>query len=522
MNEKTDQDKDKIESENDQHSKKSSTEKSKNQDIHGELRNRDQIEAIVKEKLDEHRSLETILRLQFEDYTKKFDKNVKFIVGLIMLAITVVSFFGYQGVKDLTKSQVEKQLAEKLVTPEIHKSVADALEKETELFITKQIKPLDTRMDEIKNNVSNLESLTKSIAPELKKELKSSLQKQTKEFTENHINPLKLTTHKINKELNSAKKESETLSTQIKSARIQSEKLSDETTALKLFFDARQGDREAFNQLTEFSKDDQTRKGKLSKSLIDDLNLYYEEYKYALAPRQTIINMKTRKYYRIPAERLHKYLFEKEQTIAMKRAAMNDIKKRNFKYFVEDLVKIVQQKDINLKVLCRAVSTLQDLTNHAFLDHPPFTDVKTWWDTEGKFNPAYISPFDQLSKARQLMKKNDNDEALKILEDITSKCKGLYLSHAIIAAIYLKKNNKEKAKEHLKIVAAECDSEPKINLAYANLLYKDREKNALIDLIKNTLPYIESETMFEFTVKDKFGDLISQEEFKKIFKEIQK
>lgn len=518
MNEETDQDKDKIESENDQLSNKSSTEKSENQDNHGELRNRDKIAAIVKDELNEQRSLETILRLQFEDYKTSIDRKIaSYIVG-ISIIISILGFFGYQGIKDLTKSQIEKQLAEKLVTPEIHKSVADALEKETELFISNQIKPLDTRMDEVKNDVSNLESLTKSIAPELKKELRSSLQKQTNEFTENHINPLKLTTQKIKKELILAKQESKTLSTQMKSAQIESKKLSDETTALKLFFGARQGDREAFNQLTKFSKYDQTSKGKLSRTLIDDLNLYYEEYKYALAPRQNIISKKTKKYYRIPAERLHIYLFEKVQPIAMKRAAMNDIRKRNFKYFVEDLVNIVQQKDINLKVLCRAVSTLQDMTKHTFLDHPPFTDVKTWWDTEGKFNPAYKSPFDQLSKAQQLIEKKNNDEALQILKDITSKCNGLCVSHARIAAIYLKKNNKEKAKEHLKIVATECDSETKINLVYAKLLYKDREKDALIDLIKRTWPYVESETMFEITVKEKFGDLISQEEFKKIFK----
>jgi len=176
MNEEIDQDK--IENENDQHSKKSSTEKSKNKDNHGELRNRDQIVAIVKDELNEQRSLETILRLQFEDYKTSIDRKIaSYIVG-ISIIISILGFFGYQGIKDLTRSQIEKQLIEKLVTPEIQKSVADALEKETDIFITKQIDPLNIRMDEVKNDVSNLESLTKSIAPELKKELKSSLQKR--------------------------------------------------------------------------------------------------------------------------------------------------------------------------------------------------------------------------------------------------------------------------------------------------------------------------------------------------------
>jgi len=343
-------------------------------------------------------------------------------------------------------------------------------------------------------------------------------QKQTNEFTENHIAPLKLTTQNIKKDLNSAKQESKTLSEKMKTAQIESKKLSDENETLKLFFDARQGDRTAFNRLTEFSKDDQTRKGKLSKSLIDDLNLYYEDYKYALAPRKTIINLKTQKYWKIPAERLHGILYGKEQPIAMKRAAINDINKRGFKYFIEDLVSIVQQENANLKVSCRAVSTLQQITKHNFSDYPPFADVKTWWETEGKLNPAYQSPFGQLSKAQQLIEKSNINGALQILEDITSKDNGLCLSHSRIAALYLKKNNKEKAKEHLKIVTTECDSETKINLIYANLLYKDGEKDALINLIKKTLPHVESETMFEITVKDKFGDLISQEEFKKIFK----
>ena len=124
----------------------------------------------------------------------------------ISIIISILGFFGYQGIINLTKSQIEKQLREKLVTPEIEKSVADALEKETELFITKQIEPLNIRMDEIKNDVSNLELLTQSIAPELKKELKSSLQKQTHEFNKNHINPLKLTTKNIKNDLKRLKK----------------------------------------------------------------------------------------------------------------------------------------------------------------------------------------------------------------------------------------------------------------------------------------------------------------------------
>lgn len=518
MNEETDQKKSIIDSKNNQNPESSLERSPKNQDNENELFKRDQIETIVKEKIAEQRSLETILRLQFDDYTKKIDKKVAFFGSLIMLGVIIISFFGYQGVKELTKSQIEKQLSEKLVTPEIHKSVAEALEKETELFITKQIKPLNIRVDEIKNNVSNLESVTQSIAPELKRELRTSLQKQTDEFTKNQINPLKETTQNIKKNLDFAKQESKTLSTQMKSAQLESKKLSGETTALKLFFDARQGDSHAFDQLVEFSKEGQTRKAKLSKSLVDDLNLYYEEYKYAIAPRRNIISKKTNKYYRMPAEYLHEILFDKKQSVLMKRAVLNDIGQRNFKYFVEELVNIVKQKDVNLKVSCRAVSTLQDLTKHIFSDSPPFADVETWWDSEGKFNPAYKSPFNKYSKAKQLYRQNNLDGALKNLEDLTSKYKGLCVSQSQIGAIYLKKDNIEKAKTHFKIAATECDGMVKNNLVYANILYKDGNKKELIDLIKKTLPYVDSETMFEINVRDKFKGLISKEEFDKIFK----
>ena len=56
--------------------------------------------------------------------------------------------------------------------------------------------------------------------------------------------------------------------------------LSEDITVLRLFFDVRRGQREAFEKLQDIADKSNGKKGKLAEALLEDITFYYEDFKF--------------------------------------------------------------------------------------------------------------------------------------------------------------------------------------------------------------------------------------------------
>lgn len=195
-----------------------------------------EIEKLVSEKISEQRSLETLLLTHFSNLEKNIDRTIKFWGGLALVILTVLSFFGYQTIK----SQVVSQVESKLISPEVENTVRSALENQTKDFVNDKINPLDQRIAEIKNDFAKLRSIAESI---------STIEKSVEE-----------------------------LKGKLKVAESDVKEVLDENEILRLSYDARRGERSAFNKIMNFGTNVSSRRGALAKSLLDDLRLYFNDW----------------------------------------------------------------------------------------------------------------------------------------------------------------------------------------------------------------------------------------------------
>ena len=112
-----------------------------------------------------------------------------------------------------------------------------------------------------------------------------------------------------------------------------------DATTLALYYNVKGGNRSALDDLIKLANQSAGREEMLAKSLLDDVNLYFQDYKYSLV-QQKVINVVTKKYYRISAETMYDGVINNNKDAAMREAFINEIANRNLQYFVRDLVKI--------------------------------------------------------------------------------------------------------------------------------------------------------------------------------------
>lgn len=124
----------------------------------------EQIQKLISEKLAEQRSLETLLRIQFSDLKTDFKHNVRKWGYRLSIFLAILGIIGYPTIAGFIRSQVASQLQSKLITPEVEKTVRKALEDQTKDFVSDKINPLNQQITQMKNDLTKLESMTKSIS----------------------------------------------------------------------------------------------------------------------------------------------------------------------------------------------------------------------------------------------------------------------------------------------------------------------------------------------------------------------
>jgi hypothetical protein len=289
--------------------------------------------------------------------------------------------------------------------------------------------------------------------------------------------------------------------------------MKEETATLAIYYNARGGDRSAFNDLKELAKKGGNQNKILAKSLLDDANLYFLDYKNSFQ-RQMIIDEKTRIHFRPAAEDLYKWIHNNEDPL-FREASINEIATRKLKYFVEDLVKIVRD-DSNLKVACCAAKALEILTGEHFEDYPPYDQIQSWWQRIGKKDKKYEYPLKQLNGLEGQVGTKDGDKAVATIEEILNSTDGMCITHANIAEAHMIMGDKDKAKRHFKIAGEQCDKQIYAMMRYATLLYSEGQKDEVIDILLKIKTWIKDESAFKKDCRSKFPNMVSDERFRKL------
>jgi hypothetical protein len=434
------------------------------------------LDQLITQKLQEQRSLETLLRTQFSQYQSSINGRLAFYGTFIMVVIGIISVFGYSSIKDFLRSQIGTQLEAKLVTPEVNKTVKDALDIQTKDFVVERINPLKESLGNIRADLDNLQSTAKMIGP---------LDRSVKE-----------------------------LSADTRSAKTDVRNVSGETATLGLYYDVRRGERSALDQLITIAKEDSSQRGVLAKSLLSDANLFFQDYKYGLVQRQTA-NLKTRQHVRPSAEELGNRMY-KDKDSTNREAMVNEIAGRGMHYFVQDLVNVARD-DPNLKVACRAAKAIETLTGEHFEDYPPYHEIQGWWDKTGSKDTKYMNSLRRLDELPALWEKKEFDKALSLLNEVSNSKSGMCYSHSMIARIYLTQGDKDKAKQHLTIATGECDEQTDAMMLDAQLLYEEGKRKEVIDIISKIKSYINDPVAFEKQCRSSFPNIVNEEGFKNLF-----
>jgi len=290
----------------------------------------------------------------------------------------------------------------------------------------------------------------------------------------------------------------------------------EETAILALYYDAKAGERLAYNKLVKASLKSDSRTQKTAKSLSNDASLYLKDYKISPVERE-LLDSKTKKYYREAAEDLYQTMYE-DKYPEMREAAINEIRQRKFKYFVQDLVTITRN-DPNLKVAGKAVRAIEFLAGQRFEDGPLFNDVERWWNEAGKKEKIY---YNFLHRMKEIPKAFTLDKSstiyFPVLDEITHSGDGLCRSHTTIAYIcYFGFKNTDRARHHIKIAMEQCDQQHKAMILSAIILDREGKKNEALDILFKIDTFIHDKSELEKACYNFMPDLVNEERFKKLF-----
>lgn len=254
------------------------------------------------------------------------------------------------------------------------------------------------------------------------------------------------------------------------------------------------GSRPAFTSLLTAATNARPLSATFARTLIDDLNRRYTEFKNERTYeninriRNIVVHPVTGKEYKSPAE-IFRRTFDTDR-VFQKQTEIDSIADRRLTYFVEDLVRLVDQ-DPDLYVASRAVSALERLTDRKFSNTPLFTDVGEWWQQLGKTNVVFKSPFPLITEGNQHFKEGRYDAALKCYCEAVTNRHGLAETHFNMALSYLLKRNEHGSTNQLALAIREADGQSQAMLTYASiLLAKGSETNALA-YIRNAIPFIQ-------------------------------
>lgn len=285
------------------------------------------------------------------------------------------------------------------------------------------------------------------------------------------------------------------VSSDLAGARSDFENMSGDILALRQFFNARRGDRDAYFGLVTSAK---APHAELASSLLQDVNEFYRGFKNETQGKEPgrwgrqVLHVQTLQYCRFPAEDMHQNLTHKDPY--QRQAGVNDTVRRGLKYFVEDLVSVATN-DPNILVASRAVSAIEHFTGKRFGGIPPFSDVTRWWQDEGCTNSAYLSPFDDIAKGDQLLNQRRFNDAIATYENCVNNRSGLATTHFNLFKAYLLSGNREKATNCLQTAISEAEVLPDAALVYAHILTDEGKHDEAVKKLSLAKPYIKDFTV---------------------------
>jgi len=283
-----------------------------------------------------------------------------------------------------------------------------------------------------------------------------------------------------------------TVSKDITNAKEDLSEINHDMTILQNFFSAKRGDRKGYNELMAAS---QKTNSFLASTLFTEVVESYRDFKRdmwnrsANAKIRRIMHAQTQQYFLSTAESLY-FGISKHPDPNQRQASITDIEERKLLYFVENLKNVATQDDNVYVALC-AVISLERMLGKSFGDLPPFQEVIDWWNTEGKTNVVYFSPFADIEKALKMSSQN-KIESIKLYESCVSNRTGLSFSLYQLGALYVTIGDRSKAKESLRRATVESQGQTDAIILYALLLIAEGDQKLAIQKLKEAEPYMKN------------------------------
>jgi hypothetical protein len=429
-------------------------------------RTRDAIDSLK----TEDRLILDILQSVSKHANDQIDKVMKF-YALAATLISLVFIFGigiftYLYHKNIDEMRRDLNTQAKSMSQDLSKEVHSRIDKELKQEDLRNL--VDIKVKDSVDRVSDkyIEDRVKSIVDSdgFQENLKKLVDDRSQSIIEEHVKPAFQEISNLTKELK------------------------DYNNIIGLFYKARAGDSAAYFELVESSKTASDPLKILRLSLLSDLRSFLQDIKYRTYG-QIVTNPKTSNIITIPVEHLY-YQYLLNSGPGKRQAGINDIRRRQLKYFIEDLVRI-SSSDPNLVVRVEAARAIEAITNRNFDIEPTYNDIIEWWDKSGKSIDEYKSPFVQLASALTKWTKDKDEQGLQEMERITAERQGFGITHYEIAKFYQLKHDIQKTKDHLKRVVDECEGVPEPYFMYIKILANEGDKDGATKVLVKLKPFID-------------------------------
>jgi len=256
----------------------------------------------IERVLEQRMNLEILFSQRFSDLRSQLRDEINShfrvyaLIGLIV--VSIISFFGYQIIRDSVARQVDKRFTE----PEVNNAVAKAMEKKSESFVATKIKPLEEHVQQLNKDIQAKQNELADVQAQLGQMLEIQ----------------------------------------------------------QLSIGARAGSRADYDKLLQLSKSEKANIQISSETAVRDLEYYFSADRFQLTGNRTLVDPKTRGQIFFSVEELAQELGN--QDTGLREAAVNLVADSKKKYFVGHLAEMLpKESNLRVCVrITRALQMLTD------------------------------------------------------------------------------------------------------------------------------------------------------------------
>jgi hypothetical protein len=254
----------------------------------------------------------------------------------------------------------------------------------------------------------------------------------------------------------------------------------------RMAFKARLGDVSSFVNLTAIASDSSNTFADIANVTLKELEWYYATVKYSTVSYY-YMHPVTHRQYRAPSEDIYPLMIDDDPQQRMKGANQTVESGADKKYFVEDLVRLVN--DENILVRLRAAYALEQLTHEYFIDQPMYNSISEWWERAGKHYDKYKSQMHISDEIIGLLREGSLDHNPNNIKSNFDSLTGFCKTRSTMADIYMERSQVEYAKSQWQTIANECDGQVEPLMKYAQLLVKEGNRQLAIDILGRVKSY---------------------------------